>query len=435
MTDPENASTEEPDSTTESSATDSALNDAESVVAAFGGVRPMAARLDMAATTIQGWKSRGNIPQNRRQAVLDAAAAAGIDLTAAAVSEDLAPSPAPPSAVEPDSHGLESAEAKQSNGIAWVTLVVAVAAGIAVVTLPKWSPIVYGETPSPDFNAFDSRIGALEKRPRTPDMSQRVAALEGALSGLRSRAPVNSPAPDLTPKLNALSARLDGLAQALSAARMEGRDAIDGKTADLAALGESLAALSTRIEQAVVDTAASNTRKSSLIVAVGALEVALGDGSPFGFALDAMKRLANAGDERLSGPVAVLAPHAATGIPTRAQLAGRLSKLVATRGEPLWSTEGESWSDKVLRKVDSVIKVRRLDEKGGEARRLVNAEKDFFAGDLPGAINQLEGMEGSAAAWLDDAKKHMAAAKALSKLRLLAIEHIDQPAVVKKPAQ
>ena len=41
---------------------DDPLRDTEMVISAFGGVRPMASRLGIAATTIQGWKSRKNIP-------------------------------------------------------------------------------------------------------------------------------------------------------------------------------------------------------------------------------------------------------------------------------------------------------------------------------------------------------------------------------------
>lgn len=49
------------------------------VIEAFGGLRPLANRLDITASTVQGWKERGTIPEGRVDAVLQAAAAAGID--------------------------------------------------------------------------------------------------------------------------------------------------------------------------------------------------------------------------------------------------------------------------------------------------------------------------------------------------------------------
>lgn len=53
---------------------------AEPVIEAFGGLRPLANRLDITASTVQGWKKRGVIPENRMEAVIAAARASGIDL-------------------------------------------------------------------------------------------------------------------------------------------------------------------------------------------------------------------------------------------------------------------------------------------------------------------------------------------------------------------
>lgn len=55
---------------------------AERIVEAFGGIRPMAARLGVPVTTVQGWKKRGTIPPARHGDVRRAAREAGIDLSA-----------------------------------------------------------------------------------------------------------------------------------------------------------------------------------------------------------------------------------------------------------------------------------------------------------------------------------------------------------------
>lgn len=52
---------------------DNALNDAEKIIERFGGIRPMATKMNVPVTTVQGWKKRNVIPGNRRQDVLDAA--------------------------------------------------------------------------------------------------------------------------------------------------------------------------------------------------------------------------------------------------------------------------------------------------------------------------------------------------------------------------
>ena len=51
---------------------------AESVIETFGGIRPMATKLGVAATTIQGWKKRGTIPSARVQFVIEKAEEHGL---------------------------------------------------------------------------------------------------------------------------------------------------------------------------------------------------------------------------------------------------------------------------------------------------------------------------------------------------------------------
>lgn len=56
---------------------------ADAVIEAFGGIRPMASKLDVAVSTVQGWKTRGHIPDSRWRDIIAAAGAHDIDLSAA----------------------------------------------------------------------------------------------------------------------------------------------------------------------------------------------------------------------------------------------------------------------------------------------------------------------------------------------------------------
>ena len=58
-----------------------ALNQAEQIIERFGGIRPMAGKMLVPVTTVQGWKKRGVIPANRRDDVLRAAQINNIDLS------------------------------------------------------------------------------------------------------------------------------------------------------------------------------------------------------------------------------------------------------------------------------------------------------------------------------------------------------------------
>ncbi|MEQ9488802.1 MAG: uroporphyrinogen-III synthase [Alphaproteobacteria bacterium] len=56
------------------------IMNAEHVIEQFGGIRPMAQKLGIAVSTVQGWKTRNHIPENRWEDVRAAAASSGIDL-------------------------------------------------------------------------------------------------------------------------------------------------------------------------------------------------------------------------------------------------------------------------------------------------------------------------------------------------------------------
>ncbi len=56
------------------------LVNAGKIIERFGGIRPMAAKIDTPVTTVQGWKKRDVIPGNRRAQILSAAEAHNIDI-------------------------------------------------------------------------------------------------------------------------------------------------------------------------------------------------------------------------------------------------------------------------------------------------------------------------------------------------------------------
>lgn len=57
------------------------LDNASEIIERFGGIRPMAGKIDVPVTTIQGWKKRDVIPANRRDEILSAARQNDIDLS------------------------------------------------------------------------------------------------------------------------------------------------------------------------------------------------------------------------------------------------------------------------------------------------------------------------------------------------------------------
>ena len=66
--------------------------DARQVIERFGGIRPMASKLGLTASTVQGWSERNSIPAPRREAVLRAAREQGLGI----VPRDLGSPPCAP---------------------------------------------------------------------------------------------------------------------------------------------------------------------------------------------------------------------------------------------------------------------------------------------------------------------------------------------------
>ncbi len=70
---------------------DFAIGNASLIIERFGGIRPMATKMGIPVTTVQGWKQRNAIPFNRRDDILKAATDNGLNLDELLVDVTAAP--------------------------------------------------------------------------------------------------------------------------------------------------------------------------------------------------------------------------------------------------------------------------------------------------------------------------------------------------------
>lgn len=68
-------------STSNSKKNSQAIEQASIIIERFGGIRPMAKKMGVAVTTVQGWKKRDTIPANRRKTVIETAITQDIDIS------------------------------------------------------------------------------------------------------------------------------------------------------------------------------------------------------------------------------------------------------------------------------------------------------------------------------------------------------------------
>ena len=58
-----------------------AIENASAIIERFGGIRPMASKIAVPVTTVQGWKKRNVIPVNRLEQIVQAAKDHNVDIS------------------------------------------------------------------------------------------------------------------------------------------------------------------------------------------------------------------------------------------------------------------------------------------------------------------------------------------------------------------
>lgn len=219
------------------------LTPTERVIEAFGGIRPMAAKLTVPVTTVQGWKRRNAIPEQRHADILAAARTHSIALdpaelarTRPATPEEGVPElaepsepenpPGPPRVGPPTIPPPPPAEPPGNPArSAWYAAGVAVLFAAISVTAPMWSPKLFGSatpTPAPQGSpTLGDRVAFIEKRladlpsgtaEAIDGLGKRVEALEKPPGGPVDPAAIEKGRADLAARVDAIQQKLDQLA-------------------------------------------------------------------------------------------------------------------------------------------------------------------------------------------------------------------------------
>ena len=335
------------------------------VIGAFGGIRPMANKLEVPVSTVQGWKERGVIPETRHDEIraaakahevalddgdLDASAEAPPETPSAAAAEtetatetattaaqpwapaaadeestveDEPPAITPPiapsiaAATQGSAGSAGSAGSGQGGRPSWVpgfvlgALVFAVGAGGAVLTKDIWAT-------SEETAAEGGADGAV---------SEQLAALESRLAAIEAQ-PGASGLPDNLATADDL-ARLEGEIAALSG----GTDATADLAAELKDLDARLAALgasaSDNANASAEATTATTTALGGLSGEVAAIEASLQE---IRAAIDELKARNDSQDALLWSAVGTLRDAMRYTGPFSEQLAD-VSRLAGDRAE------------------------------------------------------------------------------------------------------
>lgn len=355
-------------------------------------------------------------------------------------------------------------EPRSSGGFATALSVVALLVGAAALSEPWWGPALPGwpATSAPAASSAASapadpalrsqiqqladRVGKLEQRPAAAvgngDASVDVSALTQRIDALEKR-PAATPdtaaaaaAASAADAQKALADRLAALEQKVTAASGNAQ-AAQQLRGEVDALKQQV----TSVNQTVSERQDAATTAQALVLAAGQLRASLSGGQPFQQDLQAVRAL-NIADAGVTQPLDSVAPYAAKGIPTRAQLTDRFQPLAGEIVRAEMRGEGNSWIDSAVGKLSTLVTVRR--EGGGVVGTtadavVARAEADLAAGNLGKAVEELSTLQGpaaqTAAPWLADAKARLAADQAARQLNDRAIALMTTAAGGKGTAQ
>ncbi|MFP5511882.1 MAG: mitofilin family membrane protein [Alphaproteobacteria bacterium] len=352
-------------------------------------------------------------------------------------------------------------EPRSGSGFATALSVVALLVGAAALSAPWWGPALPG-WPSPAAPAPAASSAAAPADPALRAQIQQLVDRVGKLEQRPAAAPGNNGNGEAAAGLAALTQRIDALEQRPAAQPDSGAADARKELADrLAALEQKVSAAAgnaqaaqelrgevdslkqqvTSVNQAVTQRQDAATAAQALVLAAGQLRSSLSGGQPFQQDLQAVRAL-NIADAGVTQPLDAVAPYAAKGIPTRAQLTDRFEPLAGEIVRADIRGEGNSWIDSAVGKLSTLVTVRR--EGGGVVGTttdavVARAEAALATGNLAKAVEELSTLQGPAAQtagqWLTDAKARLAADQAARQLNDRAIALMTTAAGGKGTAQ
>jgi uroporphyrinogen-III synthase len=204
-----------------------------------------------------------------------------------------------------------------------------------------------------------------------------------------------------------------------------------------------------RLEQQVQQQATAQRNEKATVLALAELKDRLAGSGPFDGPVGVLKSAA--GDDPAAAPaLATLDRFAAQGVASRAKLGEELAGLPAAINQsPPPAADAGIWQ-RIQARAEKLVTVRRIDDSGnvdnlppGPDHNLAVATAALRAGDLAGAVQAVQGMDGHAGdvvkPWLAAAKDRLAVEDAVGRLTTLATQRLQgtgmpAPASAPEPA-
>lgn len=422
------------------------------IIERFGGIRPMANKMGVPVTTVQGWKQRNAIPMNRRDDIIQAATANGIDLgdlligiTAGAQSSprpDLSQQkPAPP---RPGREVYETHVPRESYTkplfYAGVLILMGAAIGGVFAVAPKVRTMTAQEQQIKELQAqlekerqvaeekqagsilpdgmqksltdLQSKVADLSHQAegystaiedlKTGTVAQRIAKLEGHMNQALAQANISSLS-SMLQKVQIMQQSPQGttsLSGVVGSMLKEIETAPQGKgdiSTTLAGLRDSDPA----VAQALEGVAPEDMKAAAMLIAMSQMRQSLArNNDSFDQDLALLKMTAARDNPELQDAIDRLAPQARNGVLTPDGLSQEFRGLAGDLVVASLSGENVSIEEKLKARLNGVMIV----EKGGKQisgtqtqQTIAVAQKQLDEGHIDQAVATLQTLEGPAA--------------------------------------
>ncbi len=424
---------------------DFAIGNASRIIERFGGIRPMATKMGIPVTTVQGWKQRNAIPVNRRDDILRVAVENGINLDELLVDVTSAPAAARPARAS-NRESFETAMPRESYTkplfYAGILMLAGAIIGGVVAIAPRVQEMgqqeerirelqaelelerqKQAEAEKPGFmdgmretmTQLEGKVQDLSKQAegytaivedlKTGSVEQRIGKLEGhmskflgeqnafALSGILNKVGAMQQSPQGMNSLQGLVTSLIGqIDPAQPAAEQQ------------AALTDKLTALretDPTVAQTFEGVAPEDMKAAVALIGLSQLRNSLmRDKQSFSSDLQLLKMTVAKDDPQLQEAIDRLAPQAEKGVLTPDGLSKEFRSLAGDIAASSLKGEDVHFEDRIKSRLNNIMVV----EKNGQQisgtptqQTIAEAQAKLDQGDVQGAITSLQTLQGPAA--------------------------------------
>lgn len=424
---------------------DDALGNAEAIIERFGGIRPMATKMDVPVSTVQGWRKRNVIPGNRRADVLNAARLNGIDLSGviggkgdfagavddaakvqilnpqnARVHEDALAAARMTAVQDAALHSVSRdtmmSELRKTQIHAVRRSVAASFALLVLVAIPAALLFVEGHH---ELRNDDTRISALENgtgpngQPTIPaafkgvitDLGTRLGNVENSMQDLKAQwqdlTGGNTDLANVLNRLDEMQKSVQGQQQVQDAASQL-KAMVSGLQGRMDKMDDALAQAQkndTALGQALEGVSPAQLKAAALLIGLSQFRDTVGRNAPFADDLSMLQSMIGDKDPELNKALAQLAPYAEKGVMSTGGLSKELKGAAGDIVVASLSGQSASIQDKMMARFEQMVSVKKDGQPvmGNPTQSTVDgAQKMLDHGDAGGAAALLQTLQGPA---------------------------------------